>query len=198
MATKNVSNILAVYSQATAEEITAGREWYAKAHDECDDLHFFPRMGPGIVAALSPGLRWEVNIEAARKFIAGDSIIGLGIRYTANLNKAARILSGEFPECVLGGNKVRAFYRCILNPENRTHVCVDGHAYSIWRAKRIPLDQTPNLGRRGRYHRIAEDYCKAAKATGLLPNQIQAVTWCTWRRLHGVEKSNGHLKREAA
>lgn len=190
-----VDNILSVFSQATAEEIERGKGWYPSAHAEACKLHPDPRIACSIVSVLSPGLRWERNIDAARRVINGDSLDGIGLRWYANVRKALRILGGEAPETVLGGNKVRSFYQCILFPLNPLFVCVDGHGYAVWKGERVSLMDTPNLTDK-LYHRIAYAYTAAADRVGLLPLEVQAITWCVWRRIHGIEDNgNGHLTR---
>jgi len=180
-------NILRVYDQATADELRQGLEWYSNAHAQAALLHADIRVGAAIIAALSPGLRWEKNVEAARRVIAGESLEGLGVRWPDGVAKAKRILAGENPAVVLKGNKVRAFWQCILNPDNVLHVCIDGHAYSIWRGKRIPVNATPEIADRA-YVKISSDYVQAARAVGITPARLQAITWIVWRRLHGADK----------
>ncbi len=191
----NQRHILATYALATADERAAGMGWYHEAHQAADALHLSPDIGPAVVAALSPGLRWERNIEAAQRVIAREDLNGLGVRWYDGVRKAERIIAGADPRHVLKGNKVRAFYQCIRNPLNRVHVCVDGHAFGIWRGKRITLDAVPELTDTV-YRRISGDYVQAAQSIGILPMQLQAITWCAWRRLVGV--ANGGTGRNSA
>jgi len=190
----NARNIASVLAQATDCERSEGLRWYQDAHDKSiADVSNDPVVAAGVVAALSPGLRWERNIPAAARVAARPEkpdLMGLGVRWWDGVRKAVRILAGESPETVLRGNKVRAFYRCILNPCDDFAVCVDGHAYSIWHGKRTTLDETPNLTDE-RYETIAAAYRKVAKEVGLLPMQVQAITWVVWRRLH---LDNGQLR----
>lgn len=188
---RNRDNILRVYHQATADEIREGLEWYSKANADASSLDTDHRTACGIIAAVSPGLKWSVNVEVARRIINGQSIAGLGRVWPPNQRKAQRILSGESPEVVLhekkdSGFKVRAFYACLINPANWFDVCIDGHAFGIWSGKRIPLDKIPNITPK-RYRRIADDYAIVAESVGLLPNQLQAITWVVWRRLSGID-----------
>lgn len=180
---RSVRNILAVYNQATTSEHSGGMAWYETAHDEAAKLHSDITVGSGVVAALSPGLRWESNIEAARRVIADERLDGLGIRWYANVFKAARIARGEHPSKVLGGNKVRAFWRCIESPLNPLFVCIDGHAHAITTGEYVPTHSTPKLSDKV-YRSLSARYSDAADHAGILPLQMQAVTWCVWRRLH--------------
>lgn len=179
-------NIFRTYSNATAEEIDNGLRWYATAHDEAKRLHENIRIGAAVIAAVSPGLRWERNIEAAERILASRTLNGLGVRWYDGVKKAKRVMRGDNPDVVLKGNKVRAFYACIVNPNQSLHCCVDGHAYAIWAGRRINLTEVPNITDK-LYRRIEADYAAVAKTISIKTHQLQAITWLTWRRLHGVE-----------
>jgi hypothetical protein len=182
-------NILRVYHQATADELVCGLNWYRDANCEADRLSqekgILIEQSAGIIAAMSPGLRWDRNVEAAERIIQSRSLDGLGIRWYDGVRKAKRILRGHSPCEVLKGNKVKAFYHCICHPQNETSVCCDGHAYSIWAGRRITLDDVPPMNNR-LYHRIASDYVIVSRDLSVSPCQLQAITWCTHRRLHEV------------
>jgi len=185
-------NILKVYHLANADEIQNGLLWYRNAHDEAKRLArengLTLRQTAGVIAAVSPGLRWERNVECAERIIKGEPLDGLGIRWYDGVRKAKRILKGHNPDVVLKGNKVRAFFACILDPCNKLSVCVDGHAAAIHAGRRITLDEVPPMNDR-LYGRIAGDYMIVAKWLGILPLQIQAICWLTWRRIHNVTKA---------
>lgn len=182
-------NVLRTFHQATAEEIQNGMLWYRQTNEEAD--HIAEQSGKsvacvaGIIAAMSPGLRWETNVEAAERVIRGEKLDGLGVRWYANVRKARKIVKGHNPDVVLRGNKVKAFAACITNPSNEVSVCIDGHCYSIWCGRRIPLAEVPALTDR-LYYRIAGDFTIVARNLCLLPMQMQAIVWLTHRRLHGV------------
>lgn len=180
-----LANILRVWEQATKSEMADGLSWYANAHDDAKTIASTVEIGAGCIAALSPGLRWDNNVEAARRIIDRESLDGLGVRWYDGVRKAEKIRDGRRPDSVLKGNKVRAFYQCIRRPDTRLHVCIDGHAYAIWAGRRIALADTPTLTDK-LYYTLSEDYTLAGNAVGVLPHQIQAVTWTVWRRLHDV------------
>lgn len=201
LANHRQSNIFRVYCQASAEEIAAGLQWYQSAHDEAVRLGLIPTIScnnhslgyaraAGIIAAVSPGLRWERNVEVAERIIRGESLDGLGVRWYDGVRKARRILAGGIVERILRGPKVRAFYQCILDPEASLSVCIDGHAYAIWAGQRINLDDIPPFNERF-YSRISADYWQCALHVGVKPCQLQAVTWVTWRRLFASELRHG-------
>lgn len=182
-------NILKTYWQATADELRDGNLWYQEANEEADRLAdengLEMEQTAAMIAAVSPGMRWERNVECAERIILGEPLDGLGVRWYDGVKKAKRILRNHNPMDVLKGNKVRAFFACILNPDNRVSCCIDGHAYGIWCGKRIPLDEIPPINDR-LYFRIASDYCVVARDLAISPCQLQAITWVTWRRLHQV------------
>ena len=187
-----VNNILSVYRKAKPEEIRQGRRWYHVANNAAGVLAIDYGISVGrtsaIIACLSPGLKWERNIEVARRVLADESLDGLGVRWYNGVHKAKRIIRGHNPDYAIKGNKVKAFRDCILHPDNAMSVCIDGHAYSMWVGKRIPL-ASARISKR-LYQTISADYVAAAKVVGLGPMQLQAITWLTWRRLHQVSPAD--------
>jgi hypothetical protein len=186
-------NILKIYRKANAEQIRQGLSWYSDAHNEAALLAgLLPdksiARAAGIISAVSPGLRWEKNIEAAERIINGESLDGIGQRYKAHRDKAVRIRGGsDLNNEFIGRDrpKTRAFWQLLCNPTDPLTVCVDGHGYAIWYGERVTLDNIPHI--RGRlYNRIAGDYVVAAKSLGILPCQLQAITWITWRHIWKV------------
>lgn len=186
--TKKQLNVLRVYHEATKEELHEGMNWYADVHQEAERLADTYRVtlkhAAGIIAALSPRMRWGRNIDEAEQILLcdGDEHASLivGSALGDNVRKACSIARGDSPEVVLQGNKVRAFYQCIVEPESPLTVCVDVHAYSIWLGRPEP---GPTLSDR-LYARVASDYVAVARSLSLVPCQLQAITWTRWRRTH--------------
>jgi hypothetical protein len=183
------TNILAVYSRADADSLREGLTWYRQVNEEADRLadenDLTVRQTSAIIAAVSPGLRFERNIEAAERIIKREPLTGLGVRWFDGVRKAKKILAGHNPDVVLKGNKVKNFAACIADPSNTLSVCIDGHMFSCWAGKRITLDEVPPINNR-LYHRIAGDFCFVARVLGVRPMQVQAVCWLVWRKQHGV------------
>jgi hypothetical protein len=48
------------------------------------------------------------------------------------------------------------------------------------------MQEVPNIGKKLRLE-IQQAYADAGKRVGLTAYQMQAATWVTWRRLHGVK-----------
>ena len=102
--------------------------------------------------------------------------------------KAVRILTDKVSDrdellAILKGPKLCEFFNCILGDSG--DVCIDGHAYSIWIGDRVTLANVPSIGKKLR-QTIKADYQQAAQSLGVQPHVVQAITWCAWRRIHGV------------
>jgi len=94
----------------TTEELIAGVGWYWRAHEFCLGLGPIYQSA-GVLAALSPQTPWHRNKELAERYMKGD--------YLPHMQgwKAIAIVEGEAPDDVLGGHKVRSFYRAVMDPE---------------------------------------------------------------------------------
>lgn len=189
-----INNIISIYSLCTATEKADGKEWYKQAcrYATAIAIEYNCEFSAvvGVIAALSPNVRWETNVQAAEELVKAYTL-DIDIEtirlpcYRANVNKAWMIINGSDPLEVLGGNKVRAFYGCIMGLDN-TSVCVDAHAYSVWLNQRLT---TKGIGKISDklYQQISNDYVVAARILNLEPRVLQATTWVTWRRLHGIQ-----------
>lgn len=188
-ANPNSARIVDVWKLATVSELAEGMEWYRDAHALAVRLNpADPASAAGVIAALSPMMTWGQNVNVAVRAYADGKASGA---LFGNVAKADRILAGERPEDVLGGNKVRAFYQIIADPSSAA-VCVDRHAFDIAVGRVTNNESRAALGRKGVYDRFNMAYVRAAKAiakdTGMdvTAAQVQAVTWVTWRRLKGL------------
>lgn len=198
MSTKNVNRIKAVYDLATPHEITVGRAWYPQAYETArimaSDYGLCIQTVVGVIAALSPRNRWERNLLDTENLIEAycvdlDAAAAVKVcTFGKNKEKAIKILDLDqdpFTDAimdVLNGPKLREFASCILKLDE---VTVDGHAFCVWNGARTGLKDVPAISRRLRAE-IKADYRKAAAKLGLSPSECQAVTWCAWRRIHGV------------
>lgn len=186
-------NIVAVYNAATKEDIVAGADWYPAARLEIDRIASETGIQhatiAGIIAALSPQLRWTVNVLSAETVIRGE-IPRAVLR--SSVRKAVRILSGETPESVLSGPKVNSFYRNLMGDDDC--ITVDTHAASA--AMHKPIGKSGI--RSNIYAIIATSYREASESIGMPPATLQAIVWVTWRnqfyarnkawKLHKLEK----------
>lgn len=159
--------------------------WYQSAHAECsvlaDRANLPLETVAAMVAVLSPALRWERNIAAARAVIDGTSTSAYG----ANVRKAQRLLAGDAPSSVVSGPKVTAFYNLLRDPSDSNELVLDSIAVllALGRdpSKVTNEDAKPYLGRPRALRAIARAYRKVAADLGILPHVLQATTWVTWR-----------------
>jgi hypothetical protein len=194
--TPTVSNVLAVYNGAFENHLRYGLSWYPTAHRAA------LRMGggraqhlsrnAGIIAALSPLNGWTNNVNKAAELISRRGRITVikgqpnGIGLPDNVIKAIRIYKGEQPLDVLGGDKVRAFYRTILDPTADIDPVIDRHAFDIAVGEVTDDKRRGILSRKGVYHQFGLIYREAAAIVGISPSQMQAITWVAWREANGI------------
>ena len=200
-------NIIAVYDLATTGERQEGIEWYNRANRVAaaiaSEHGISLETAAGVIAALSPNNRWERNIVDAENVIRAYTVGGAEeaanvkvCTYGKMRDKAIQILEATsiiHHDDILNGRKITAFYRCIIGDQEA--VCIDGHAYSIWFGDRLTMKQVPNIGKK-LYAEIVSDYVEAAwflsgngeNGQSVSAYEVQAITWCAWRRLHGVTK----------
>ena len=198
----NIDNIKAIYQLATLTEKQDGITWYPVALDIArtiaDEHDLTTAQAIGVIAALSPRNRWERNVEDAVSLIAAyqaggaeQAMLTKVCTFNSNKAKAIKVLGlaagyqgmTEVLE-ILSGPKLREFASCIAGLPD---VCIDGHAFCIWAANRTGLKDVPAIGVKLR-REIKADYQTAADELGITPSACQAITWVTWRRIHGVTK----------
>ena len=165
-------------------------EWYNYAGRFCAELdrdHGIEKgTTAGVVAALSPLNQWQTQVDYTPGIISkGLELVSRGVSphsaitlsFSANKDKAARILQGEKPLAVLGGDKVRSFYRNLTGDDEA--VTIDRHAIDIagFSSKSADIGKLTEAV----YSRIAFAFRAAAHDIGLTPAGIQALTWCYWR-----------------
>jgi hypothetical protein len=172
---------------------TRDARWYETAGDWCScldaDYELEPGTAAGFVAALSPLNSWDTqlaftppSIAACLELIRAGRRPHEGIRgpgFFANRDKAARIITGENPLDVLGGDKVRAFFRNLTG--DFSVVTIDRHAVAItgYKGKGLSKAGVPTSRL---YSRLSQAYIFAGERIGMSGPEIQAVTWCHWRR----------------
>ena len=192
-----VSNILAVYNGATADNIRFGLSWYTIAHNEAlrmgnGNARYLSRNA-GIIAALSPMNGWTNNLRKAQALVSLRGRVTVekgkpnGIGLGNNVAKAIAIYNGMDPLDVLKGDKVTAFYRTILDPKGDIDPVIDRHAFDIAVGERTDEKRRGALSRKGVYAEFANAYREAAKIAGIGSAQMQAVTWIAWRNIHGID-----------
>jgi len=191
-----IANIVAMYNDATPAQIETGMAWYSDAQSQAHGIaikHDMPvYIVVAVIAALSPNNKWSRNVlnadELIGAFIRGDGIDTVKVStYNKMKAKAWRILQ-EIPDYdnakrILNGQKITSFFMDIMGEFN---VTIDGHARNIAYNERVGLtDDRTNIGIR-EYRALQDAYKDAAKQIGIMPYQLQAITWGVWRDMHGI------------
>ena len=209
------SNANAEAGRAKAREVLKNVEGRALKDLAIEDQARFIRMysevndSPSFMKYAPDGTNTQ---EASRSETSGKEIkIGWGSYST--VQKAIRIMSSDkntklkVVSAELGNmHKVRSFYNNIVDPNNEDgHVTMDTHAVAAlyWQALSAnSLEVMQNfgssnvtnnsiLGVNGMYAANAEAYRAAAQTFGLLPREIQSITWEAVRLLFPAKwKSN--------
>lgn len=211
----SVQNLYAVWHHATLREREDGLTYYQRSHElivsrvahfhvrdvevakRASGVQVIPAAARvcGAFAALSP------NNDELGNYRDLDVVCDAVLRrlqyedfsvssYGPNKLKAWLILRyGVHPVKVLGGLKVRSFYSNLLDPNDGKTVTIDGHCFNIWNGKRLPLRRKPNTkapDAETDYSVVAAGYRAVAKSVGVLPCQLQATVWQTWKRMHRI------------
>ena len=195
-------NIINCFDRADDSTVVEGAIWYKLAngwanvvgtqlshcgHAQLDTRESRTLVGAGIIAAFSPQTNWDDNKSMAWLF--GQTLEKPKWCTDINFNKALLIVESaryenpaQIIESILGGNKTKAFFRNIINPDGDYKPTIDRHAISIYLGRRCTyrelvrgLDGTANKT-------ISNAYLKASKMIGCNYNELQAITWVQWRK----------------
>ena len=177
----------------TPDQLHRGMCWYAEAHGHASELAaefgYTTEQAAGVIAALSPQTQWWQNLMLARQACElGEMIQG---HTGGNMRKVNAILAdaNTQPLDVLGGLKVRSFYRNIVSGGfDREYVTIDRHAVDIATGVRL---NTASLTPR-RYEETASKYRAAAEILSrevqvMTPAQVQATAWVIHRDALGLK-----------
>jgi len=187
----SAKNIMRVLLQASPEQYEQGLTAYQGYHDTLkvtaakNDLDFEKVVAA--FSALSPGNKLELNFKdldtliVAVKTFKEASSIRLHC-YSSCTQRAYEYLTGwETFKPTRGNSKTWNFYNNILNPKSPDYVTIDRHAIEVWHGKEISEEARKKYFYKTKYNQIVDDFKKVVKQTGLLPQQIQAITWYTWK-----------------
>lgn len=186
-------NIRKVLDRADEIDINEGRVAYYRYREVCARVanqYGYPlEKVIACFAALSPNLDYRGNLRSLLSVIDGhasgrpaSSITTAG--YNHCRDRAYSYLSDVSFLDTVKGPKIRSFYHNILNPLDASYVTIDGHAVNITKGKVMPLKSV--AAKSFNYELIATAYKAVAHRTGLVPNQLQAITWFTWKRINNI------------
>ena len=162
-------------------EGTGLQPWWLRAYDETHHSREYHLIAP---EGKSAGLMLKKDGTPAN----------MPWGNTGNIEKALSILNNDSIENISNqmgdAHKVRSFYNNIVNPDSPDgHVTIDTHAVAAARFE--PLSgNAPEVaqawggqgsssihGQGGLYGEYAEAYRRAAEELGVLPREVQSVTW---------------------
>lgn len=184
-------NILSVLDRADEIDINEGRIAYFRYNELMQKTAARYNLPLSSIvaafAALSPNNDYKGNVRSLKTVVeayqAGNDPKTVRVStYGHCRDRAFLYLDGTPFLDHAKGKKIRNFYQNILNPLDPDPVTIDGHAVNIWRNQ----VQSVKLARNFNYKEIADDYRRAARETGLIPNQIQAITWFCWKRINRI------------
>ena len=192
-----VHNITSVYNDADELQHAEGLLWYDQAKQAAYRMavkHDVPvYIAVAVIAALSPNNKWSRNLTNADAligaFVNGDGIDSVKVStYHKMKAKAWDILAARpsynDAKAMLKGQKITSFFCDIMGEFN---VTIDGHARNIAYGERVGLtDDRSNIGVR-EYRALQAAYEETAQRVGLMPYQLQAITWRVWRDRHGIK-----------
>ena len=192
-----VHNIISVYNDADETQHAEGLLWYENAQKEAYRIalkHDVPvYIAVAVIAALSPNNKWARNLVNADAligaFVNGDGLLSVKVStYNKMKQKAWDILAArpdyDGAKRMLKGQKITSFFMDIMGEFN---VTIDGHARNIAYGERVGLtDDRTNIGKK-EYRALQAAYEAAAERLGLMPYQLQAITWRVWRDRHGIK-----------
>jgi hypothetical protein len=192
-----IHNITSVFRDADCVQYNEGLAWYPDAQKAAHDIavkYDVPvYIVVAVIAALSPNNKWSRNVTNADAligaFVNGDGIDSVKVStYHAMKRKAWDILAArpdyDGAKRMLKGQKITSFFMDIMGEFN---VTIDGHARNIAYGERVGLtDDRTNIGVR-EYRALQAAYEEAARRVGLMPYQLQAITWRVWRDRHGIK-----------
>ena len=192
-----VHNITSVYNDADEYQHAEGLLWYDQAKQAAYRMavkHDVPvYIAVAVIAALSPNNKWSRNLTNADAligaFVNGDGIDSVKVSTYHKMKQKAWDILWALPSYndakrMLKGQKITSFFMDIMGEFN---VTIDGHARNIAYGERVGLtDDRSNIGVR-EYRALQAAYEAAAERLGLMPYQLQAITWRVWRDRHGIK-----------
>jgi hypothetical protein len=181
-----VENICRIYAQANEFDLKSGLDWYVRTREyiqeQADKFGYPLENAVGAYAVISPSLTKELNdrqlVTAMTVHSLGLSVedAKIGVYGMPNKRKAMRCLDGDLS--AVGGDKVTRFYRNLLGTGDMD-VTVDRWALRVGLAD--PTIQDTQGLTKTQYEQVHDAYVTASEQTGLLPLQVQAVTWEVFR-----------------
>jgi hypothetical protein len=177
-----VANILGVYARATTSQRADGANWYREVGGQTvalavrNDVSF--ETAAVVVAHLSAGTDWSINLTAASDVLAGRTMDSAPyLRWWDSVKRALAAIDASDPWSTFGSPaKTFSFAHNILGHSD--YVTIDR-----WALRIATGDYTLSTlsSRKGAYEAMARCYRLAAKRAGISPSAMQAITWVVAR-----------------
>lgn len=189
-------NIYRVLDEAMPLEVEEGKSAYQNYNRTLTEISEATRLSLNAVAgcfsALSPNSDYIGNLRSCKTlcvgFVGGKPEDSCTVStYKHNRAKAWRILEGEHFYSVFKGLKVRNFWRNLTEPDNPEAITIDGHMVNIWRGE-VHVMSDSGISKL-KYAKLAHEFSRVARREDLLPCQLQAILWLTWKRLNRIKIS---------
>lgn len=173
-------------TQATSVEYKQGIDWYNDARLLCEKLAGKYDVSllqvAEVISVLSPQKKWETNkLEVEALFLEVFEGIKPAFNYFATkkqLQECKDIINGNFsipPKRI----KTWSFADNIAHV-NSVQVTIDRHALRVaYDDKTAKIDKVTLT----QYKEAREAYKKIAIKYGLKAYQVQAITWCAYKRI---------------
>lgn len=190
------SNIERVFENATIKDYQEGIKWYSEAYDFANDLaktyDVSAMKVAGVIAAMSPMKAWKNNKEIAEEFIKS----GISGHTESQTEKAKSIYllnndDKQYIESTLNGLKTINFFNNIYNPSDEEYVTIDRHHLYISTGIDVQVCT------RKQYQFIKKHTVMFSKSVNLIPCNLQAILWVTWKRMKKeleCQRKNKELK----
>lgn len=173
-----------VFSQANDYEYNEGLRWYQEANLYLQEIsnHFnLPiSLTCALCACLSPNASWNQNVKDTYTLIRFKAAGRFKVTtYFRNKQKAKQIFKTK-DTSLLSGRKVLPFFDNLLRPQESTEVTIDTHIVRCSvNNSNLEVSYIPPT----HWNCIKETIEGIAKENNLLPLQVQAILWITWKRL---------------
>jgi len=188
----SIDNLMMVYQKATVWERSFGLKYYDTQRQRLSVRALQRGMHPSAVVAafavLSPNNSEKHtyrDLDVCIGILSGElSPMTKTSAYPLNKLKALSCLQGRHPLTILKGNKVVAFYRNTMNPDDSRFVTVDGHMAGAWVGQRFLMREARITDRL--YREIAEGVRTVSREVGCAAPRLQSILWLAWKRIQNA------------
>lgn len=191
-------NLAQVYQRVDAIDLDEGRQAYTRYHDLMQALADYhgttiEKMTACFVVT-SPNNDYMKNLRSAvsvvRGYLDGFSAERITVStYGKCKTRAYKVMAGADFLDFTKGQKTRSFYRNILDPYDPDPVTIDGHMLAMAVGHYLTMREA--VRSKLKYDDVVMATKLLAYKHQLLANQVQAILWFTWKRIHKPVRGDG-------